>query len=98
MYYSDNNRVVAAIFYVTFILIGNYIFLNLFLAVLIDSFLKEGETSANHKQIEQSDQMKQDEMIEMLKTTKKAHKKQMLKNHSGKTGSSMFLAKRGTVT
>ncbi len=80
MYYSDNNRVVAAIFYVTFILIGNYIFLNLFLAVLIDSFLKEGETSANHKQIEQSDQMKQDEMIEMLsKTTKKAEKKQMLK-------------------
>lgn len=48
MYYSDN-RVVAAIFYVTFILIGNYIFLNLFLAVLIDSFLKEGETSETNK-------------------------------------------------
>ena len=54
MYYTDNN-VVAAIFYVTFILIGNYIFLNLFLAVLIDSFLKEGETSATNKQIEENE-------------------------------------------
>jgi hypothetical protein len=50
MYYSES-KVVAAIFYVSFILIGNYIFLNLFLAVLIDSFLKEGETSANNKKI-----------------------------------------------
>lgn len=54
MYYTDN-KVVAAIFYVTFILIGNYIFLNLFLAVLIDSFLKEGETSATNKQIEENE-------------------------------------------
>jgi hypothetical protein len=51
MYYSDT-EVVAAIFYVSFILIGNYIFLNLFLAVLIESFLKEGESSATNKQIE----------------------------------------------
>ncbi len=44
--------------------------------------------------------MKQDEMIEMLnKTNKKTQKKkQMLKKLSGKTGSSMFVAKRGTVT
>jgi hypothetical protein len=66
MYYSDN-RVIAAIFYVSFILIGNYIFLNLFLAVLIDSFLKEGEKSASNKKIEESDQLKQDEISELLK-------------------------------
>jgi hypothetical protein len=54
MYYSDS-KVVAAIFYVSFILIGNYIFLNLFLAVLIDSFLKEGETSATNKKIEEKE-------------------------------------------
>jgi hypothetical protein len=54
MYYSDT-EVVAAIFYVSFILIGNYIFLNLFLAVLIDSFLKEGESSATNKQIEDNE-------------------------------------------
>ena len=66
MYYSDN-RVIAAIFYVSFILIGNYIFLNLFLAVLIDSFLKEGEKSASNKKVEESDQLKQDEISELLK-------------------------------
>jgi hypothetical protein len=42
MYYT-NQKIVAAIYYVSFIMIGNYIFLNLFLAVLIDSFTKEGE-------------------------------------------------------
>ena len=36
-------RAVAAFYYVSFIVIGNYILLNLFLAVLIDSFLKEGD-------------------------------------------------------
>jgi len=51
---------------VSFILIGNYIFLNLFLAVLIDSFLKEGETSANNKLKEEDEQLKQDEMTELL--------------------------------
>ena len=66
MYYSDN-RVIAAIFYVSFILIGNYIFLNIFLALLIDSFLKEGEKSASNKKVEESDQLKQDEISELLK-------------------------------
>ncbi len=45
MYYSENFRVAAALYFVSFIIIGNYIFLNLFLAVLIDSFLKEGEST-----------------------------------------------------
>ena len=36
-------KAVSAIYYVTFLLIGNYILMNLFLAILIDSFLEEGE-------------------------------------------------------
>ena len=35
-------KAVAAVYYISFIVIGNYILLNLFLAVLIDSFLQEG--------------------------------------------------------
>jgi len=76
---------------VSFILIGNFIFLNLFLAVLIDSFLKEGETSATNKQKEEDEQLKQDEMTELLKS------KRTLRKQPSKTSSSMFV-KRGTVT
>ena len=49
MYFSWQERgytwmkAVSAIYYVSFLLIGNYILMNLFLAILIDSFLEEGE-------------------------------------------------------
>jgi hypothetical protein len=47
--YFTNQKVLAAIYYVSFIMIGNYIFLNLFLAILIDSFTVEGENQKNTK-------------------------------------------------
>jgi hypothetical protein len=50
--YFTNQKVVAAIYYVSFIMIGNYIFLNLFLAILIDSFTQEGENQNNTKEEE----------------------------------------------
>jgi hypothetical protein len=50
--YFTNQKVVAAIYYVSFIMIGNYIFLNLFLAILIDSFTVEGENQNNTKKEE----------------------------------------------
>ena len=37
------SKVVPIIFYVTWIFIGNYILLNLFLSILLDSFLEEDE-------------------------------------------------------
>lgn len=36
-------QVAPAIFYVTWIFIGNFILLNLFLAILLDGFLNEDE-------------------------------------------------------
>lgn len=45
-------RAVSALYYVSFILLGNYILLNLFLAVLIDSFLKEGDKESNSQKVE----------------------------------------------
>ena len=50
--YFTNQKVLAAIYYVSFIMIGNYIFLNLFLAILIDSFTVEGENQNNTKKEE----------------------------------------------
>ena len=50
--YFTNQKVVAAIYYISFIMIGNYIFLNLFLAILIDSFTLESENQNNTKEEE----------------------------------------------
>lgn len=40
---TDINKFMIVIFYVSWIFIGNFILLNLFLAILLDSFLEEDE-------------------------------------------------------
>ena len=40
---SSVGRYVPTIFYLSWIFIGNYILLNLFLSILLDSFLEENE-------------------------------------------------------
>ena len=40
---GNNPKFLVAIFYIAWIFIGNFILLNLFLAILLDSFLDEGE-------------------------------------------------------
>lgn len=40
---SDVNEVIVVVFFVSWIFIGNFILLNLFLAILLDSFLEEKE-------------------------------------------------------
>ena len=40
---EEVGKVIPIIFYVTWIFIGNYILLNLFLSILLDSFLEEDE-------------------------------------------------------
>jgi hypothetical protein len=62
--YFTNQKVVAAIYYISFIMIGNYIFLNLFLAILIDSFTLESENVNNTKEEEIE---KQKELMKVIK-------------------------------
>ncbi|TNV88166.1 hypothetical protein FGO68_gene13672 [Halteria grandinella] len=71
-------RAVTALYFVSFILIGNYILLNLFLAVLIDSFLKEGESERASQKVEDN---KQQELIAMVNKEKggKEHDDEALK-------------------
>ena len=38
---SDVNKGLISVYYITWIFIGNFILLNLFLAILLDSFLEE---------------------------------------------------------
>jgi hypothetical protein len=40
---SDVGKVAPCIFYITWIFLGNFVLLNLFLAILLDSFLDEDE-------------------------------------------------------
>lgn len=63
-------RAVTALYFVSFILIGNYILLNLFLAVLIDSFLKEGKSERANQKIEDTKQMELQAMVSKDKDSK----------------------------
>jgi hypothetical protein len=40
---GDLNKIMVAVYYVSWIFIGNFILLNLFLAILLDSFLEEND-------------------------------------------------------
>jgi len=40
---DDLNPFVVSVFYIAWIFLGNFILLNLFLAILLDSFLEEEE-------------------------------------------------------
>lgn len=40
---SSVNPVITAIYLISWIFIGNYVFLNLFLAILLDGFVAEGQ-------------------------------------------------------
>ena len=76
---SQNNMVfktVTAIYYISWIFIGNFILLNLFLAILIDAFAQEDEED------EQTDeQMEQEaaDLIEKRKRLKQEKEKRMKK-------------------
>ena len=45
-------NVMVAIFYISWIFIGNFILLNLFLAILLDSFLSEDEDEEEEDSME----------------------------------------------
>eukprot|EP00347_Sterkiella_histriomuscorum_P004762 403359206 len=58
MYYSNIHQSVIAIYFVSWIFIGNFILLNLFLAILLDSFLVE-EEEEEEQQLQQDEKLKQ---------------------------------------
>ena len=40
---GDINKLIVCSYYITWIFVGNFILLNLFLAILLDSFLEEDD-------------------------------------------------------
>lgn len=71
---SENlNHYLVALFYICWIFLGNFILLNLFLAILLDSFLEEDEE-------EESEEAKaESKRIKTLKKLEKKKKEQMNK-------------------
>ena len=52
---ADVSKVITVIYLVSWIFIGNYVFLNLFLAILLDGFTIEGENEEKEKALESSE-------------------------------------------
>ena len=48
---NNVNKFVTCIIYISWIFIGNFILLNLFLAILLDSFLEENDDERDEHQI-----------------------------------------------
>jgi len=56
---SDNlNPYIVSIFYIAWIFLGNFILLNLFLAILLDSFLEEEDEEENEEEVEEAKRQK----------------------------------------
>ena len=67
---SDVNKYVVSIYYISWIFLGNFILLNLFLAILLDSFLEEQE--------EDDESKKEEEELQKAKMQRKLKKKKFL--------------------
>ena len=61
---TANPKAVTAIFYISWIFIGNFILLNLFLAILLDSFVQDEDTTEEELQAEKEAEQKRKEFNE----------------------------------
>lgn len=74
----DNNKFLIAIFYITWIFIGNFILLNLFLAILLDSFLEDDDEEDNNEERAEKRKVK---MIKQLKKKKELQADKVFMSH-----------------
>mgnify|MGYP003883696065 FL=1 len=77
---SDNNpifKVVTSIYYITWIFIGNWILLNLFLAILLDAF-NEDEEDVDEEDMSEEDKLIQRQKLEALKKAQKERRMKKL--------------------
>eukprot|EP00347_Sterkiella_histriomuscorum_P015163 403358079 len=82
---SEVNEFITIIFFVSWIFIGNFILLNLFLAILLDSFLEEKEEEdelALEEELQGINQTEQDQHVQTMESQNrsKVHQKSLLQN------------------
>ena len=66
---SDVNKGITVLYFISWIFIGNFILLNLFLAILLDSFLEEDEEEGE-KEKEEEEKQKDKAKAEAAKKAK----------------------------
>ena len=47
-----SSKITIVLYYIFWIFVGNWVLLNLFLAIVLDSFLEEDEEEANEEELE----------------------------------------------
>lgn len=77
---DDIGLIVPAVFYIVWIFVGNFILLNLFLAILLDSFLEEDDP-------EEEDMLEAERQAKMIRQQKIDKEKQ---RRMKKLGTTMF--------
>jgi hypothetical protein len=85
---SPQNPFIICIFYIAWIFLGNFILLNLFLAILLDSFLEEDEENDDQEQIDARRKAK------MLKRMEKQKRKEANKIFMGDKSKSALAQKK----
>lgn len=55
---NNTNKFVTSFIYIAWIFIGNFILLNLFLAILLDSFLEENDDELDEQQLAEIKRLK----------------------------------------
>ena len=76
---SQAGPVISAMYFISWIFIGNFILLNLFLAILLDSFLVEEQEEAKEKKQEEDTQQKiENKLTKEQKKRNRADKQQGL--------------------
>lgn len=76
---SESLQIVAPVYYISWIFIGNFILLNLFLAILLDGFMSAGETEDDESE----------EMIEYERERRKLKIEQEKQRRLKKLGASL---------
>lgn len=90
---SDNlNPFIVSIFYITWIFLGNFILLNLFLAILLDSFLEEEEEGESEEELEEQLRLKH------IRAAEKKKRKQANKVFMGDQSTANKEKKQGVET
>ena len=88
---DDQNPYIVSIFYIAWIFLGNFILLNLFLAILLDSFLEEEDEEDNEEEIAEKKRLK---AIKKAEKKKRMDAKKILMDvHSNKLKDDVFKSK-----
>lgn len=85
---GDINKLIISVYYISWIFLGNFILLNLFLAILLDSFLEEEDEAEDNP--EELQQRRRDKIARANQRKKRKQRKILLMGNQKKPEPSKF--------